>query len=102
MIMLYGEAGGNAAGAKRLYEERFPGRCIPDARTFTRTVQRLRESGNFKMNTRDIGSSESDRRLDAEEEVLERVEARSKSKVLTYFYFIITCSNNVGVNFVYS
>lgn len=75
MIMLYGEARGNAAGAKRLYEERFPGRRIPDARTFTRTVQRLRESGSLKMNTRDIGSTESDRRLDAEDDVLERVEA---------------------------
>lgn len=47
MIMIYGEAHGNAAAAQRIYRERFPDRNTPNPRTFTAISQRLRETGSF-------------------------------------------------------
>nr|CAH7742507.1 unnamed protein product [Callosobruchus chinensis] len=47
MHYLYGLADGNALQAKRLYEERFPDRNVPDARTFSNLHRRLCEKGSF-------------------------------------------------------
>lgn len=47
MHLTYGEARGNAREAARIYEDRFPGRIVPDPRTFTAIHQRLRETGSF-------------------------------------------------------
>ena len=50
MIMIYGECRGNAAATQRMYRERFPNRnIIPNPRTFTAILQRLRETGSFKL-----------------------------------------------------
>jgi hypothetical protein len=43
----YGAAGGNAVQAQILYREQFPDKVVPNSKTFTSTVQRLRETGNF-------------------------------------------------------
>ena len=45
MHLIYGLASCNALEAKRLYEERFPNRTIPNQKTFQRIDQRLRETG---------------------------------------------------------
>lgn len=45
MHLMYGLASCNALEAKRLYEERFPNRRIPDRKTFERVDRRLRETG---------------------------------------------------------
>lgn len=47
MHLMYGLALCNAVQARRLYQERFPGRVIPDRKTFEATHRRLRETGNF-------------------------------------------------------
>ena len=51
MHLMYGLASCNALEAKRLYEERFPNRIIPDQKTFQRVDQRLRETGRFLVST---------------------------------------------------
>ena len=43
MHLIYGLAGCNSAEARRLYENRFPGRRIPNKKTFQRLNERLRE-----------------------------------------------------------
>lgn len=46
MVMIYGEARGNAREATRIYAERYPNRNVPDHRTFSSTYRRLRETGS--------------------------------------------------------
>jgi hypothetical protein len=43
MVLFYGRASGNAHEAQRLYQEAFPERRLPDHRTLSASVQRLRE-----------------------------------------------------------
>ncbi|KAJ4431790.1 hypothetical protein ANN_20395 [Periplaneta americana] len=45
---MYGKADGNAALARRLYQERYPQRQCPDRKTFVRLHYRLCEYGKFK------------------------------------------------------
>lgn len=47
MHFVYGVAYGNAAEARRIYQERFPNRQIPNERTFIRIHERLHETGSF-------------------------------------------------------
>lgn len=49
MHFLYGQAVGNAARARRLYQEQFPERRVPDSRTFVQVHRRLRETGTFQV-----------------------------------------------------
>ncbi|KAJ4449984.1 hypothetical protein ANN_01391 [Periplaneta americana] len=44
---MYGKADGNAALARRLYQERYPQRQFPDRKTFVRLHYRLCEYGKF-------------------------------------------------------
>ncbi|KAJ4437984.1 hypothetical protein ANN_13923 [Periplaneta americana] len=44
---MYGKADGNAALARRLYQERYPQRQCPDRKTFVRLHYRLCEYGKF-------------------------------------------------------
>jgi hypothetical protein len=55
MLLIYGEAQGNGRAARRLYEERFPGRRMPAHTMFARVVQRLRDTGCLKVNKHDDG-----------------------------------------------
>lgn len=48
MHFVYGLANGNAFEARRIYEDRYPQRVIPDPRTFTNLHRRLHENGSFK------------------------------------------------------
>ena len=65
---------GNAKLTRELWIERFPNRAIPCARTFTSVVQHLRDYGTFKLQSHDRGHG---RILQAEEQILERVEEES-------------------------
>lgn len=73
MHFVYGMANGNAKGARRLYQERYPNRVVPDSRTFTNIHLRLSESGCFKHNTSE-GRPRSVRTPEVEEAVLQEVE----------------------------
>lgn len=48
MHFIYGVAEGNAAAARRIYEERYPNRLVPSERTFVRIHERLHETGSFE------------------------------------------------------
>ena len=45
MHLMYGLARCNALKARRLYADKFPNRHLPNAKTFQRIDQRLRETG---------------------------------------------------------
>lgn len=45
MHLMYGRAFCDAVEARRLYQDMFPNRRIPDRKTFERIDQRLRETG---------------------------------------------------------
>ena len=64
----------NATAARRLYEERFPGRILPSAQTFANVMQYLREHGSFAPCTQVRGRQRKNRILDLEPEILEAVE----------------------------
>ena len=46
MILCYGFCNSNGEAAAREYAERYPNRRHPEARTFSRIYQRLRETGS--------------------------------------------------------
>lgn len=73
MVILYGEALGNAMGARRLYNERFPGRRLPNARTFTAAVQHLRDFGEFNPRNHDRGRQRARDILEIEPQILDVV-----------------------------
>lgn len=50
MHLMYGLASCNALEARRLYQENFPHRRIPDRKTFERVDLRLRETGKREKN----------------------------------------------------
>lgn len=74
MHYMYGLADGNALKAKRLYEERFPNRNIPDRRIFSNIHRRLCEKGNFDLDNHLKGSHQTARTQEIEEEVLNSIE----------------------------
>ncbi|KAG8264864.1 hypothetical protein J6590_004897, partial [Homalodisca vitripennis] len=47
IMFCYGYAHGNAEAARREYQERFPARRIPNAKTFSSVFQFLRTNGSF-------------------------------------------------------
>lgn len=63
--LIYGEALGNSREAVRIYENRFPRRIVPDARTFTAIHRRLRETGSMRITRPNAGR---ERRNPEEEE----------------------------------
>ncbi|KAJ3646295.1 hypothetical protein Zmor_023887 [Zophobas morio] len=75
MVLIYGEARGNAEEARRIYMERFPQRLAPAAGTFIKNVQHLRDHGTFKPQTQDRGRVRTRRILDVEPQILHTVEA---------------------------
>jgi hypothetical protein len=61
MHWMYSKADGNSRAARRLYEERFPDRRIPDSRIFSNIHRRLRENGSFETKRNNAGRNEEDR-----------------------------------------
>ncbi|KAJ4448252.1 hypothetical protein ANN_10266 [Periplaneta americana] len=69
---MYGKADGNAALARRLYQERYPQRQCPDRKTFVRLHYRLCEYGKFNSPGLGRGRSRSTT-PEVQEEILEAV-----------------------------
>nr|CAH7761519.1 unnamed protein product [Callosobruchus chinensis] len=74
MHYMYGLADGNALQAKRLYEERFPDRNVPDARTFSILHRRLCEKGSFDQDNHLKGIQRTARTPEIEDAVLNAIE----------------------------
>ena len=74
MVILYGVADGNARLTGELWIERFPNRAYPCARTFASVVQLLWEHGTLKFQVHDCARDRTERILQAEAQILERVE----------------------------
>ena len=53
IVFVYGYANGNAAEARREYARRYPQRTLPSERAFSRTFQRLRETGILASGARE-------------------------------------------------
>lgn len=71
---MYGLADGNSSKARRLYEERFPGRVVPARKTFYKLHLRLSEKGSFKPNNHLKGTLKTARTPQTEDAVLNMVE----------------------------
>ncbi|KAJ3654615.1 hypothetical protein Zmor_013790 [Zophobas morio] len=74
MVMFYSVDDGNDRLARELWIERFPDHVILCAQTFTSVVQHLRDHCTFKPQTHDRARDRTERILQAEEQILERVE----------------------------
>ncbi|KAJ4438679.1 hypothetical protein ANN_14626 [Periplaneta americana] len=75
---MYGKADGNAALARRLYQERYPQRQCPDRKTFVRLHYRLCEYGKFNSLGLGRGRSRSTT-PEVQEEILEAVNMTTPS-----------------------
>ncbi|KAJ4438949.1 hypothetical protein ANN_14903 [Periplaneta americana] len=73
---MYGKADGNAALARRLYQERYPQRQCPDRKTFVRLHYRLCEYGKFDSPGLGRGGPRSTT-PEVQEEILEAVNMTS-------------------------
>ncbi|GJQ78998.1 hypothetical protein Trydic_g159 [Trypoxylus dichotomus] len=69
MLIIYGEACGNASKSRRLYEERFPDRKRPSAQVFVNTIFRLRAKGTLLPDYEGRGCKKSMKVLCAEEKL---------------------------------
>lgn len=74
MHFIYGLADGNAAEARRIYQERFPNREIPSERTFTRLHARLCETGTLTAHAERVGRPRVIMTQQLEEAILQAVE----------------------------
>lgn len=74
MHYMYGLADGRSPEARRLYQERFPNRVIPDRRTFANVHRRLTETGTLKPNNQLKGAHRTVRTPEIEEAVLNSID----------------------------
>nr|CAH7719299.1 unnamed protein product [Callosobruchus chinensis] len=74
MHYMYGLADGRSPEARRLYQERFPIRVIPDMRTFANVNRRLTETGTLKPNNQLKGAHWAVRTTEIEEAVLNLID----------------------------
>lgn len=71
----YGLADGRSTVARRLYQEKFPNRHVPNQRTFVDVHRRLRERGTFRTShLGNSGTARTARTVDIEEQILEAVD----------------------------
>ncbi|XP_023312720.1 uncharacterized protein LOC111692828 [Anoplophora glabripennis] len=75
MLLTLGECNGNAKAAKRRYAEKFPGRTVPDAKTFLNLERRCRDTGTFKPKKVNSGRPRVARIPQTEENILNVVVA---------------------------
>lgn len=71
IIFVYGLCDGDAAAARREYEQRFPDRRVPNIAVFYNTFRRLRETGSVSRRISDVGRPRINENID----ILECVEA---------------------------
>ncbi|KAL1458906.1 hypothetical protein WDU94_010931 [Cyamophila willieti] len=66
---------GRSTVARRLYQEKFPNRHVPNQRTFVDVHRRLRERGTFRTShLGNSGTARTARTVDIEEQILEAVD----------------------------
>lgn len=73
MHFVYGLADGNATEARRIYQEKYPQRPIPCAKTFSNIHRRLQETGTFSKSVDIPGKPRAVRTPELEEAVLNEV-----------------------------
>lgn len=73
MHYVYGLADGNAFEARRIYQERYPNRILPDSRTFTNIHRRLTETGSLRKGSSE-GRPRTTRTPEIEDAVLQEIE----------------------------
>lgn len=94
MHYVYGLADGNATEARRIYQERYPNRVLPDSRTFSSIHRRLHETGSFDKGTSE-GRPQTIRTPEIEDAVLHEIEehpetsTRRISRLLNVSYVIV-------------
>lgn len=74
MHFVYGMAQGNSRAARRIYQERYPHRPVPNRQTFVRIHERLCESGTFNRSADVIGRPATVRTVELEEAVLDEIQ----------------------------
>lgn len=74
MHFVYGMAHGNARAARRMYQERYPNRPLPNRQLFVNIHSRLGETGSFKRSTALIGRPRTVRTVQIEEAVINAIE----------------------------
>ena len=79
MHMIYGEAGGNALLAVRMYSDTFPNRRVPGHRFFTNLHLRLRETGSLRPNRRVNGRRNPPRLFRIDEAVLQHFQVNPRA-----------------------
>lgn len=81
MLVVYGMADCNGREARRIYQERYPNRRVPNHQTFGSTYRRLRETGN--LNFREPAVNRFQPNLAAEERILAEFEEDPTRSVRT-------------------
>ena len=74
MVLVNGEAAGNARAARHIYQQRYPHRVSSSVNLFAKDIQRLRERGIFTINWVDCGAQRRRCTPNVEEDVLHSVE----------------------------
>nr|CAH7734471.1 unnamed protein product [Callosobruchus chinensis] len=69
MHSVYDLANGNTLRARRIYQERYPNRVLPNSRTFSNIHRRLHETGKFQKGT-SKGNPRTTKNPETEEAVL--------------------------------
>lgn len=80
IIFMYGRADGNGALARRMYQEHYPNRRLPNVRMFYNTFRRLNENGIHRPATR-VNPERYD--ADIEEEIIHAFEADPTTSIRT-------------------
>ncbi|XP_050311553.1 uncharacterized protein LOC126747097 [Anthonomus grandis grandis] len=79
IVFTYGRANGNGALARRLYQERYPDRRLPNFRVFQNTFRRLTEVGIGNNPARGVNSGHNN--VEIEEQILEAFTANPTASV---------------------
>ena len=82
-------AHGNSRLIRELWIECFPNHAFPCVRTFSSVVPYLRDHRTFNLQTHDRGHDRTERILQAEEEILERVGEKPDISTLPHYYNIL-------------
>ncbi|KAJ4430835.1 hypothetical protein ANN_19426 [Periplaneta americana] len=92
---MYGKADGNAALARRLYQERYPQRQCPDGKTFVRLHYRLCVYGKFNSPGLERGRPRSTT-PEVQEEILEAVNMTPSISTRRVQFSLYMCASIIG------
>lgn len=81
MVLMYCAANFSQYEARRLYQERFPGKPVPGHRMFERVHRQLRETGSFNSSGERTRRPHTARSVNLEEEIIEELAANPAGSV---------------------